>query len=452
MRAFEETLGPGAASNRGQQKMGRMLRAGGCLVVASGWDDSHTRPLVVSYLHSHGGFKLRNNVLAASCGLVLILILTTLGSQTQPLGGPQMLAQQPIPDAPKPQTTLPNLGPVTPGLGTTSTSGADPGPASNTPSAPAPARAAELQDNEGAVPTESRQAYQLHVPVNFVEIPFTVKDSKGQLVPGLTSNDIRVYENGVLQHISDFTTDPAALSVALVIDQTMTHDEMERLNDSLGALQAAFAPFDEIAVFTYNNGPKMLTDFTGAQSARLTQAIERSKGSGRDALMAGSLGGPLASTNVINDQNFDPNTAPVRGGNTGMQLNPPREVHALNDAILAAATALSKRPIDRRRVIYVISNGNEYGSVAKTKDVIKYLQTNLIQVDVTLVGESSLPVRGIYRSHTSAAHHARQCADGLLAGHRRGGGLRVPDLGDREELRQDRQRGAQPVHVGLLHA
>jgi len=354
---------------------------------------------------------LKNNVLAASCGLILILILTMLGLQTQPLGGPQMLAQQPIPDAPRPQTTLPNLGPVTPGLGTTSTSGGDPGtasnaPASNAPAAPTPARAAEPPDSEGAVPTESRQAYLLHVPVNFVEIPFTVKDSKGQLVPGLTSNDVRVYENGVRQHISDFTTDASPLSVALVIDQTMTHDEMERLNDSLEALQAAFAPFDEVAYFTYNNGPKMQTDFTAAQSARLTQAIERSKGSGRDALMAGSLGGPLASTNVINDQNFDPNTAPVRGGNTGMQLNPPREVHALNDAILAAATALSRRPIDRRRVIYVISNGNEYGSEAKTKDVIKYLQTNRIQVDVTLVGESAVPGLGfIDRFHLPLTMH-----------------------------------------------
>ena len=45
-------------------------------------------------------------------------------------------------------------------------------------------------------------------------------------------------------------------------------------------------------------------------------------------------------------------------------------------------------------MIYVISNGNEYGSEAKTKDVIRYLQANRIQVDVTLVGESSLPVVG----------------------------------------------------------
>jgi VWFA-related protein len=331
---------------------------------------------------------LKNSVLAASLGLMM------LGLQAQSPTGLEMLAQQAIPDAPKPQTTLPNLGPVTPGLGTTSTSGGDTPPASNAPAAAASAPVAAPPDNQGYISTEDMHQFTLHIRTNFVEIPFTVKDSKGQLVPGLNAGDVRVYENGVMQHISDFTTDAAALSVALVIDQTMTHDETERLNDSLGALQPAFTSFDEVALIKYNNGPTMVTDFTGAQSARLTQAIERSKGQGRDALLAGSLGGPMASTNVINDQNFDPNTAPVRGGNTGMQLNPPREVHALNDAILAAATLLSKRPIDRRRVIYVISNGNEYGSEAKTKDVIRYLQANRIQVDVTLVGESSLPVVG----------------------------------------------------------
>ena len=101
----------------------------------------------------------------------------------------------------------------------------------------------------------------------------------------------------------------------------------------------------------------------------------------------------MASTTVINDQNFDPNTSPQHG-NSGLQLTQPREIHALNDAILAAAVALSKRPIERRRVIYVVSDGKEYGSEAKTKDVIHFLQANQIQVDVTLVGDSSLPAVG----------------------------------------------------------
>jgi VWFA-related protein len=156
----------------------------------------------------------------------------------------------------------------------------------------------------------------------------------------------------------------------------------------MGSLQDAFTQYDEVAVFTYNKGPRMITDFTGAQSARLTQAIDRSKGEGREPAMAGSYG-PLGQTTVINDQNVDPNTAAVRG-HTSMSLETPREVHPLNDAILAAATALSTRDIGRRRVIYVISDGKEFGSEAKTSQVVKYLQTNRIEVDATLVGDSAV--------------------------------------------------------------
>ena len=38
---------------------------------------------------------------------------------------------------------------------------------------------------------------------------------------------------------------------------------MAKVNNSLAALQGAFTPYDEVSVFTYNNGPKMQTDFTG---------------------------------------------------------------------------------------------------------------------------------------------------------------------------------------------
>jgi VWFA-related protein len=147
-------------------------------------------------------------------------------------------------------------------------------------------------------------------------------------------------------------------------------------------------------VMTYNKSPNLITEFTGAQSPRLAEAMELAKGSGREPMMAGSLSGPLSQTTVVNNQNFDPNTAAVRG-QTGIQLNPQREVHPLDDAILAAATLLNNRPAGRRRVIYVLSNGNDYGSQAKRNDVIKYLQRNWVEVDGTLVGNSSLPVVGL---------------------------------------------------------
>ena len=45
--------------------------------------------------------------------------------------------------------------------------------------------------------------------------------------------------------------------------------------------------------------------------------------------------------------------------------------------------------MERRRIIYVISDGKEYGSKATYKEVLKYLQTNQIAVYGTLVGDSA---------------------------------------------------------------
>ncbi len=310
--------------------------------------------------------------------------------QAQPQAG-QETAQQAIPDAPRPQTTLPDANSITPGEGTTSTSSGDGQPVDSTPApvaAPAPAPVNQTPTYEAPVGTGEDAIQKLVVNVDAVDVAFTVKDSKGHLVPGLTAREVQVYENGVLQHIQLFTNEALPMSVALVIDQSMTQDEMLRVNSAMGSLQDAFAPSDEVAVFTYNKSPKQVTDFTGAQSARLTQAIERSKGEGREPAMAGSYG-PLGQTNVINNYNVDPNTAAVRN-HTSMTLEQPIEPHPLNDAILAAASSLSNRPIGRRRVIYVISDGKDYGSKAKTSEVIKYLNTNRIEVDGTLVGDSAV--------------------------------------------------------------
>jgi VWFA-related protein len=311
-----------------------------------------------------------------------------------------------IPDAPKPQPILPNLNSIAPGSGTgaaTSTSNTDTQPVAG----PAPMPVAPVgttsapdaaADNSGVYIAPEGQGSDaiktLMVHVDAVDIPFTVKDSKGKLVHGLEPRDIQIYENDLLQHIQVFTRDAIPLSVVIVVDQSMSHEDLDRVNASLGSLQNAFAADDEIAVMTYNKSPRLVTEFTGAQSMRLTQAIDRSKGSGRDELQAGALSGPLSQTTVVNNQNFDPNTAANRN-HSSLDINVPREVHPLNDAILAAATMLSNREIGRRRVIYVISNGNEYGSIAKTAQVEKYLLTNNIEVDGTIVGESAMMGMGV---------------------------------------------------------
>jgi VWFA-related protein len=335
-----------------------------------------------------------------------------VGMQAQPQAGQDSAAQQAIPDAPKPQPILPDLRSIAPGSGSTpesSTSNTDTQPVEGPASTPVATPPASTAPGSAASPTGVYAPQSVYVPqqgqgedaiktlmvhVDAVDVPFTVKDSKGKLVPGLEPRDVQVYENGLLQHMQLFTNDPIPLSVVIIVDQSMSQQDLDRVNASLGSLQDAFTAFDEAAILTYNKTPKVVTDFTGAQSMRLTQAVEGAKSSGRQEIMAGSLSGPMAQTTVVNDQNFDPNTSAVRN-HTGMQLNVPREVHPLNDAILAAAAMLSNREVGRRRVIYVISNGNEYGSQAKKDDVIKYLLRNNIEVDGTIVGETAMMGMGI---------------------------------------------------------
>jgi VWFA-related protein len=316
-----------------------------------------------------------------------------------------------IPDAPKPQTTglqTPGLGPIAPGKGTTATSNGEssgsnptvdqdqpPSDGTQQPTKPMPD---EVQDSAPELPQTGQSAYQLpSLTVRSVEIPFTVKDNKGRLVPGINWREVQVFENNVRQKIQVFTVDPYPLSVALVIDQSLNYDVMERVNNSLGALQNAFTPYDEVSVITYNNGPKMATDFTGGQSARLGAVIERSKAAGREPIFADTTG-PLSQGIKINGDSQDHDN-PLTGGGPGSpqgmsHTTIPREAHTLNDAILMAGKSLTKAAKGRRRVIYVISDGKEYGSTAKTKDVIRYLQTNKIEVIATLVGDSAVEGMG----------------------------------------------------------
>jgi len=229
------------------------------------------------------------------------------------------------------------------------------------------------------------------VDVNFVEVPVTVKDTKGNLVPGLTYRDFQVYENNSREPLKLFTVDPAPLSIAFVIDQSLTSDVMAKVNNSLDAIQGALTPYDEIAIFTYANGPQERTGFTGAQSARVPFVLSMTKSAGTDMLVPNNGGGPLsASCSVVkNGSCVDPNVQ--YGGATGNPdfITIPKEIHTLNDAILKAAKELSTRPKGRRRIIYVISDGKENGSKATFKEVLKYLQTNKIAVYGTAVGDSA---------------------------------------------------------------
>jgi len=337
--------------------------------------------------------------------------LVTLGPN---LTSAALAQQQPsIPDAPTPQAPPPMTGPggapITPGIGAgteptggtsssaTSSAGSDEQPDPNAPSSRPPSSEGkdEAQPKAPEMPAtgEGMEALtHLVVNVNFVEVPVTVKDPKGHLVAGLTYRDFKVYENNSREPLTLFTVDPAPLSIVFVVDQSLTSDVMAKVNNSLGAIQGALTPYDEVAVFSYSNGPQDKSHgFTGGQTARVPFILEAAKSSGTEMLVPVNSG-PLAGCPIhVNGNCADPNIQPgfSSGSGSGV-ITIPKEIHTLNDAILAAAKELSTRPKGRRRIIYVISDGKEYGSKATLKEVLRYLETNKIAVYGTAVGTSAM--------------------------------------------------------------
>ena len=307
-------------------------------------------------------------------------------------------AQQPLPDAPAPQNNAPapdvNI-PSQPGPG-------EPGSSSSSgnPEQPANTRTAPQQTNPQAPPAGSQeiktvpagsipdtpesgrdQLFSLEKTVSFVTVPVTVKDDEGKLVDGLLQKDFTVLEDGVQQRIALFTSDPFPLSAAVVIDQGMSDITLKKVNQTFSALDGSFGPFDEVAVFTYGNTVNKRSDF--GNTNRLSIALNRIKDDHGQNPGAPLVGGPFGAGPSTNSK------PPV---GTNPVLTPAKESHVLNDAILMAAQDLAHRPRENRKIIFVISDGQEYGSRASYAQVLKVLLTDEIAVYAIGVGGAAMPL------------------------------------------------------------
>jgi VWFA-related protein len=208
------------------------------------------------------------------------------------------------------------------------------------------------------------------------------------MIPDLLSNDFAVYEDGKKQKLDYFTSDPLALSAAVILDLGMPDAAVQKVNKTFSALEGAFGPYDEVELYTYSSTTAKAADF-GAVGKRLDAALERLKYVTGTNNGPPTLDGPMGPQGpTVNGKPIDPNAAHVTS-------SPPQESHVLNDAILAAAIDLSKRDKIRRRVIFVISDGRELHSTASYRDVLKVLLTNNITVYAIGVGSAALPGYGM---------------------------------------------------------
>jgi VWFA-related protein len=297
------------------------------------------------------------------------------------------VAAQEVPDAPTPKTTPPpNQFPAG-----TAPAPKNPHPEPNAApeeqQTPPPSHPVETvqptQRQPGELATSRNDLPRIVVNVSFVQVPVTVKDSSGRLVPGLTSNDFTIYEDGVPQRLSFFNSDAFPLSAAIVLDTALPSKTLQKVNETLPALIGAFSQFDEVGLFRYGNTVQEVSAFAGANNVS-TATLGRLKRTGRNEGPP-VLGGPMGPQGpMINGQPVDPGTPRV--------YNPPSESYVLNDAVLRAAQELSKRDKVRRRIILIISDGREYGSAANYEEVRKVLLSHNISVYALGVDTAAIPI------------------------------------------------------------
>lgn len=216
---------------------------------------------------------------------------------------------------------------------------------------------------------------QIRVRVDEVVVPFTVRDENGRLIPGLTREDFTVLEDGKIQTVTEFSEDPVALSAAVVIDSGLKRESLEAIQASIPSLVEAFSPFDEVAVYRFDNEVFQLLDFEDEpvtlDKDRLREALDRL----RDLE-------PTIQFSEATGNRLPPPTPVINGIPVTPRANVPlsRDRRVLHDAIYAAARDLAFRAEDRRRVIIVVTDGTEKDSEIDPEEVRLALLDAEVQV------------------------------------------------------------------------
>jgi VWFA-related protein len=314
--------------------------------------------------------------------------------------------QQDIPDAPsasRPPQGFPNAAPATkpeapppanqPPPGEQPAPGSTPNPQAaptndTNPAPPAPPLKITTVPEGGATQEQSggqQELYRIVVNTNQVIVPVMVKDDSGRLVSGLLPRDFTVYEDGKKQQLNFFTTDPFALSAAVIFDLGMPDVSVQKVLETLPALEGAFSQFDEVSIYTYSSAVSKVSDFATV-GKKLTAALNELK------TYTGRNNGVPVTSGPLSPQGPTINGAPVDPGTQPLVITPPKQSHVLNDALVAAAVDLGKRDRTRRKVIFIISDGREYRSNASYRDTLRVLLSTGALVYGLNVGGSAIPV------------------------------------------------------------
>jgi Ca-activated chloride channel homolog len=235
-------------------------------------------------------------------------------------------------------------------------------------------------------PKPSRQA-AIVVSTSIVTVPVTVKDRAGRLVPDLHKDEFRIFEDNVEQKISNFSDSAFPISMVVLIDNDLKAKVADQVESSIQSIVAGMSVSDEASICRFDQVFHEGPGFTANQDKLLTQLkrlpLDDSKPN-TIAAGSGSFGSP-----TINGQAAPGVNQPDAYGST--QIIQTQHTKALDDAVYNAAKLLEDRGHDRRKIILLISDG-ENGAKFNTnnyKTVVHELLRDNISVFSVGVGSAT---------------------------------------------------------------
>jgi Ca-activated chloride channel homolog len=205
----------------------------------------------------------------------------------------------------------------------------------------------------------------IRVPVNVVVVPVTVKDRSGRLVPDLHRDEFRIFEDNVEQKVDNFIVEAFPLSMVVLIDDDLKNKDATQVENSLRAIVGGMSTRDEAFVCRFDQFFHEGKGFTADQDKLLTE-LKRTRLDTEPSV--GTPGGPFNGPTINNQPApgapaIQESTRIIKGETT----------KALDDAVYNAAQLLKDRGRDRRKIIVLISDGqngrkfntNTYGNTVK---------------------------------------------------------------------------------------
>jgi len=228
---------------------------------------------------------------------------------------------------------------------------------------------------------------------DLVIVPVTVKDHAGRLVSDLDRSDFRAFADGVEQQIINFDSNPFPLSAVVLIDNDLSQKSVDQVQKSLVSIAAGFGPNDEVALVTYDEYPETVAGFSFNNDQLFTQLKRLEVGSHSTTIVAD----PTTAGPMINGQSLPNGQGVPVHGSARYQNN-----SALDDAVFSAGQMLKARGRDRRKIIFLISDGSNSKHNQHTFDETLHA---LLVADISVYSISvtrSLPVGRSLLQHGTA--------------------------------------------------